>query len=351
MGTGNNREGGSAVNDPDISVVILAFGEEEWLGRAVASVLASEGVSPEVVVVDNGCTSAAVTDLPPDPRLRVVVPESNLGFAGGVNYGARHCGSPVLAMVNSDAEVGARCLSLLRTQLDDPTVGVAGAVITLADDPDHVNSAGNPLHILGLSWAGHLGEPLDSLQLAPPEASVSGACMALTRRVWEQLGGFAPEFFAYCEDLDLCWRARLLGYRVDLVKGARASHHYEFSRNQLKMYLMERNRLVFVLTTYGARTLALLALPLAAFEIAILALAIAQGWGRQKVRGWWWIATHITWLTERRRVLQRTRVVADHALKGFWTAVFDSNQMPLPPAARPLESLLQGWWRLASHML
>jgi len=332
------------MDSPEISVVVLAYGEEEWLDDAVASVLASEGVTLEVVVVDNGCTSAAVAALPDDPRLRVVVPRSNLGFAGGVNFGARHCTAPVLAMVNSDSEVEPGCLALLRRRMYDPAVGIAGAVIMLSDEPGLVNSAGNPLHVLGLSWAGHLREPVEGLSRVHAEASVSGACMAVRRELWDRLGGFPPEFFAYCEDLDLCWRTRLLGMRVDLVLGARAHHHYEFSRNDLKMYLMERNRLAFVLTTYGSRTLSVLALPLAAFEVAMVALAIRQGWGPQKVRGWWWLLTHVTWLRQRRRTLQGSRVVPDSELRRFWTPVFDSNQMPLPAVARPLEVLLIAWW-------
>ncbi|NCD19559.1 MAG: glycosyltransferase family 2 protein [Actinobacteria bacterium] len=332
---------------PEISVVVLAYGEEDWLGDAVASVLASEGVSLELVVVDNGCTSDAVAALPDDPRLRVLVPPTNLGFAAGVNFGAQHCAAPLLAMVNSDAEVRRDCLALLQRRLEDPAVGIAGAMILLADKPGFINSAGNPLHVLGLSWAGHLGEPLEGLGGIRPEASVSGACMVVRRDLWDRLRGFPPEFFAYFEDLDLCWRTRLLGLRVDLVPEAQALHHYEFSRNDLKMYLLERNRLAFVLTTYGSRTLLLLALPLAAFEIAMVGVAAVQGWGRQKVRGWWWIATHTQWLRERRRAIQTNRVVPDRHLERFWMPEFDSSQMPLPRGARPLQSLLTAWWTVA----
>lgn len=336
---------------PEISVVLLAYGEEEWLGDAVASVLASEGVSVEVVVVDNGCTSDAIVTLPDDPRLRVVVPATNLGFAGGVNFGASHCMAPLLAMVNSDAEVEPDCLDLLRRHLEDPAVGIAGAVILLADKPGFVNSAGNPLHVLGLSWAGHLGEPVAGLGDVRPPASVSGACMAVRRELWDRLHGFPPEFFAYFEDLDLCWRTRLVGLRVDLVTEARALHHYEFSRNDLKMYLMERNRLAFVLTTYGGRTLAVLAVPLVAFDAAISLLAVAQGWGKQKFRGWWWLATHASWLRARRRRVQESRLVPDRELRQFWTTTFDSNQMPLPEAAHPLEVMLRAWWGAGSHLI
>lgn len=351
MGPQHDAGDQEIVNKVDVSVVILAFGEEEWLGRAVDNVLASEDIAVEVVVVDNGCTSDAVARLAPDTRLRVVTPAKNLGFAGGVNLGAAHTSAPVIAMVNSDAEVAPSCLSLLHRRLDDPSVGIAGAVILLADEPELVNSAGNPLHVLGLSWSGHLREPLESLTRVKAEAGVSGACMALRREVWDRLGGFPEEFFAYHEDIDLCWRARLLGLRVDLVLGATAVHHYEFSRNDLKMYLMERNRIAFIVTTYGPRTLVVLAVPLMAFELAMSVLALSQGWGRQKLEGWRWLISHAGWLRERRGRLQGSRLVGDRHLARYWTTRFDSSQMPLPAAARPLDWILAVWWGILRHTI
>ncbi|MCP6286175.1 glycosyltransferase, partial [Klebsiella pneumoniae] len=71
------------------------------------------GVSLEIVLVDNGCTTSAVADVTGRPGVRVVRPEKNLGFAGGVNLGARESRAPFIAMVNSDAEVEPDCLRLL----------------------------------------------------------------------------------------------------------------------------------------------------------------------------------------------------------------------------------------------
>lgn len=329
------------------TVLMLAFGQEEYLHEAMAAVLASVEVELEVVLVDNGCTSDAVRTLPPDPRVHILTPPTNLGFTGGMNHAARHAVGGPLVLVNSDAEVEPRAVAELVAALRKPGTGIAGACIVLADDPATVNSAGNPLHPLGLCWAGGLDEPVAAHQVPGPQASVSGACLAVDRDVWDDLGGLAPELFAYMEDLDLCWRAWQRGLTVEYVPAARAAHHYEFSRSPLKMYLLERNRLIFVLTTYGARMLLLMALPLLAFEIAIVAVAVAQGWGRAKVRGWWWLITHVGSVGRRRRLVQSSRKVPDRLLVHLITDRFDSNQMPLPPAAAPLEGLLRLWWRMA----
>ncbi|MGN8245651.1 glycosyltransferase [Cellulomonas soli] len=331
-----------------VSVVMLAFGDEPYLADAVAAVLASVEVDVELVLVDNGAAGDSVERAlrGTDGRVRLLTPPTNLGFTGGVNLGVSETTAPVVALVNSDAIVQPRALAELVRALDDPEVGLVSGLVRLAASPDQVNTVGNPVHVLGLSWAGHLGDPVADHQQAVDIASVTGATMAIRRTVWDALGGFPEEYFAYLEDLELSWRAWQRGLRVRFVPTAVSDHHYEFSRSPLKMYLVDRNRLLFVLTCYSGRTLALLALPLVAFDIALLAVSVAQGWGRQ----WWkarvWVLSHPGWLRSRRRTVQSARLVADAALVPRWTDTFDTTQMPLPPGGGAIEKVLQLYWRL-----
>lgn len=334
-----------------ISVLMLAYGEEAYLREAVAAVLASTGVDLELVLVDNGCTTDAVERLPVDARLRVEVPGTNLGFTGGVNHAARIATGDVLVLVNSDAEVAPDAIALLVERVADPAVGLAGACIRLADDPGTVNSAGNPLHVLGLSWAGAMGRPAAEVSDVREVASVSGAGLAVRREVWEALDGFPTPYFAYLEDLELAWRCWQRGLRVELVPEAVVLHHYEFARTPLKMYLLERNRLLVLLTCHQARTLALLAVPLLAFEAAIAVVAAAQGWGGQKARGWRWVIRHRRWVRDRRRAVQAARTVPDRDLVHLLSDRFDPAQTPLPRAASPLEWVLRVYWSAARRLV
>ncbi|GAA1629254.1 glycosyltransferase family 2 protein [Georgenia ruanii] len=336
---------------PQLSVIMLAYGEEEWLGAAVDAVLASTGVSLEIVLVDNGCTSDAVSRVAGREGVRVIRPSTNLGFAGGVNLGVRESRAPFIAMVNSDAEVEPDCLRLLVERAGDESVGIAGALVLLADQPNKVNSAGNPLHVLGLCWAGQMGEDAARVPEVADVASASGATMVLRRTVWDDLGGFPGQFFAYLEDLELSWRCWQRGLRVEVLADARVRHHYEFGRSPLKMYLVERNRWLFLLTCHELKTLALLALPLLAFDVALLAVAASQGWARQKVRSWGWVLRHPGWIRRRRRLVQGTRTVSDQHLTRLLTDRFDPAQMALPAAAQPLESLLRAYWRLVRPLV
>lgn len=292
---------------------MLAWGDEPVLVEAVRAALASTGAEVDVVLVDNGCTSDALSVLDGEPGVTIVRPGSNLGFAGGCNYGARHAEGEVLAFVNGDAVVRPTALARLAAALDD-TVGLATASLRLYDQPEVMNSAGNPVHYTGLSWAGGFGRPASEFEVARDVASATGAATVCLAERFASLGGFCEPMFAYCEDTDLSLRSWQRGWRVVYVPDAVVLHRYEFSRNPLKFYLLERNRLFLLLTLFQAHTLALLALPLVGLEIAMLATAIRGGWGRQKVAGWWWLLRHVKLVRGRRHEVQSTRRMPDSYL-------------------------------------
>ncbi|MEA2702425.1 MAG: hypothetical protein QOD63_370, partial [Actinomycetota bacterium] len=189
-----------------VSVVIPAFGDDPWLERAVRSVLESTGVEADAVVVDNGADPAAVARLAEVAGVTVVRPGTNLGFAGGCNAGAAVAAGDVVAFLNQDAVLDPGALRALAAVACRPDVGIATASIRLADDPDTLNSAGNPLHFLGFGWAGGYGEPAAAHDEACDVLAASGTGMALRAEVWAALGGFAEEYFAYLEDTELSLR-------------------------------------------------------------------------------------------------------------------------------------------------
>lgn len=307
---------------PRVTAVILAWGDEPVLEESVRAVLASEDVRPDVVLVDNGCTSGAVDHLSAVAGVTVVRPGENLGFAAGCNLGARHASGDYLAFVNGDAVVCSDALGRLVAGLGED-VGLTTASLRLYDEPETINSAGNPVHYLGLSWAGgHGGSAAAHEREHPgPEdvASATGAATVVRADRFAALGGFCEPMFAYCEDTDLSLRCWQHGWRVVLVPDAIVRHRYEFSRNPHKLFLLERNRLLMVLTVYSWRLLAVVLAPLLAMEVAMLATAVKDGWAGRKVAGWWWLLRHAALVRRRRREVQAARVVPDTRLATLLT--------------------------------
>lgn len=335
---------------PRVSIVIVAFRSGPALARCLDS-LEWQDEELEVIAVDNGAVDDEISRAAARSRVRVVSPGGNAGFAAGCNAGARVARGDVLLFLNPDTVVGDGAVRELADTVDDPTVGIAMPRLRLLDDPGTLNSSGNVVHVAGFGWAGGHGERVNGTGPVGDVPYATGAALAIRARVFAELGGFTDELFLYHEDLELGWRARLSGLRVVVNPRADVFHDYEFSRNRLKRYYLERNRLVFVLSAYSGRTLALLAPVLIGAEVAMAALAAREGWLREKTAGWRWLARNARWLARHRTETQAMRRVSDRALAAHLTPKLDPAMIEAPAVVAPLNRLVSGYWSLARRAL
>lgn len=334
-----------------VTAVMVAYGAEPWLEQSVAAVLASSDVIADVVLVDNGDTSGAIERLTGRPGVHIVRPGSNTGFAGGCNAGAAVAGGEVLALVNPDVVVEAFTLARLATAALKPRSGIVTGSIRLGHNRDLMNSAGNPVHYLGLAWAGGHDEPAARHDAGKLVASASGACCALRLSVWNELGGFEPAYFAYHEDVELSLRCWQRGLDVVYVPDAVALHHYEFARNQVKYELLERNRWLTVLTVYSSRTLLLLSPALLGVELLLLGAATAQGWLPAKLSGYRWLVKNAGLIRTRREQVQRERLRSDAQLTWLFSARFSPTNLGSVPGLPILNALLAVYWTVIRRLL
>jgi len=315
-------------------------------------VLASEGVLAHVWLVDNGNPTDALRSLNEDPRLTVLRPGGNLGFAGGVNYGACFGRAQTLAVLNADARAAPEALARLVAVAGEPGVGIAAASLRLAGQPEVLNSAGNPLHVSGLSWAGANGQLAadhDRRQAAP---IASGAAFAIRRDRWAQLGGFWTALFTYHEDTDLSVRCWQRGWRVEYVPDAVVEHEYEFGANPRKLAHVERNRLLLLATLYEGRTLVLLAPLLVVAEIALCGWAMRDGWLGLKLAGWAWIWRHRRDVADRRACVQGQRSLGDRDLSWLFSPRLDNAVVALPDGLlQVVNPALSAYWSVVRRWL
>jgi GT2 family glycosyltransferase len=337
------------VSLPIVDVVVVAYGSERFLPTCLTSVLGSVDIEVRIVVVDNGCTRTDLPELTADPRVLLHQPGENLGFAAGCNVGAAVLSGEFVALVNSDAQVAPRALAALIGALRDD-VGLVTGCVLLADADEVVNAAGNPVHFLGASWAGGYGDRQEQHASPKDVASVSGAAAAVRRDLWDQLGGFEPSLFLYCEDMDLSLRVWQRGLRVRYVPSAVVWHHYEFSRTERKLYFLERNRLAVILTVLQGRTLLLMLPALFATELALIAAAAAQGRVRAKLSGYGWLIRHGWYLRERRRRVQAQRRRPDSWYAHVLTGRIDSP-VAQGPAVAAANLVLPAYWRAIRRLL
>ena len=342
MGEGVARRAGS------LSVVVVAYHSGPALARCLDA-LRHDVPEANVIVVDNGGARDEIDD--EWERLRVVSPQENLGFAAGANRGAAETDDDVLVFLNPDTVVMPGALRRLAKRLEDPAIGVAMARLQLLDRPGVLNSGGTVVHVSGLAWAGRFGEPADGIRALEDVPAASGAALAIRRETFDALGRFTPELFMYQEDVELSWRAHLSGLRVVVDPTADVLHEYDFGRHATKIALLERNRLIFVLTAYSMRLLLLLGPMMALGELAMLVLAARRGWLRGKLGGWWWLIRHPRWLVRHRRETQRLRKARDRALARFLTPVLDPKVASVPRGIGSVNRLLVPYWSLVRRAL
>jgi GT2 family glycosyltransferase len=331
-----------------VSVVTVAYRTGSALTRCLDSLA---GEADDVLVVDNGGGGPEIDEARRAEGVRVLDPEENLGFGGANNLAASEAAGDVLVFLNPDTVVAPGAVAQLARTLEDPKVGIAMARLRLLDDPETLNSSGVVLHVTGIGWAGGFGEPAETLDRLHDVPAPSGTAMASRAETFRELGGFAEELFMYLEDLELGWRARLAGYRVVLDPGADVFHEYEYDRNPRKSYFLERNRLVFLLSSYSGRQLLLLSPVLLATELGMVALAAKEHWLRDKVAGWGWLARNAGLVVRRRRKTQQLRRVRDRDLAAYLTPTFSPGMVPVPALLRAANPAVRGYWKLVKKLL
>lgn len=233
-----------------VSVVIVNYRTPTLTERAVHSALG--GGAGDVVVVDNASAdgSAAMLSAIRDVRVRVVENDRNAGFGAAADLGAQQASGDVLLFLNSDARLRSDAVSILAAEVERAAGRAIVGPRLVGEDGDIQRSAGlvpkpDDLLVRGLGIH-HLGRALGRLPLVGRLLSgnriameydqaitatgpigvsmVSGACMAIGREAFEELGGFDQRYFMYFEDADLCRRATRAGWPVRYVPNAIVDH-------------------------------------------------------------------------------------------------------------------------------
>jgi GT2 family glycosyltransferase len=336
-----------------VSVVIVAFNSGPALSRCLDSlrVERDRGTALEAIVVNNGQGGAEIEEAHEREFVRVLEPGRNLGYAAASNLGAEAATGEILLFLNPDTVVVAGALDELVRTLAEEGVEMAMPRLLLLDDPSKLNSSGCAIHIAGLGWSSGFGRPAATLTTDREITYANGSVLAIPRDRFSELGGFTPELFVYHEDLELGWRGRMRGWRVVINPRADVMHEYAHGRNPTKNYFMERNRLIFVTTAYSGRMLLVLAPLLVTAELGLSAVALREGWFRDKVRGWAWCLSNARWIREHRRALQGARTLPDRCLAPFLTPVVDPAMIEVPRVITALNPLLRAYWSLARRLL
>ena len=277
-----------ASSETAIAVVLVTFQSARDLAMCLGSLERAAGPHPlEVVVVDNASTDASV-EIARGYGAKVLENHANLGLSRAINAGVEITGAPWLLIVNPDTWLSPGSLRrLLATATSDPKIGCVGPHLANPDGSDYPTGRRFPSLLMGALHAAlapvwpdnpatrryHMVEADRSRPLDVDW--VSGACMLIRRRAFEEVGGFDPGYFMYFEEMDFCLRLHRAGWQVVFDPLAEVKHVVGGSTRSApyrKVVHHHRSALRFYCRRY-ARDPRLVMAPLVAGFLAVRAVA------------------------------------------------------------------------------
>ena len=198
------------------SIIIPNWNGERFLNTCLGSLRRQSLDNFEILLVDNGSTDGSVSFVERSfPEVRVISLEENRGFSAAVNAGIRSANTEYVALLNNDTQAEPGWLEALWQAAErHPEASLFASRLVDFQDQRVLDGAGDALRRSGLPYRlGH--RELDRGQF-DREAFVFGACAAAAlyrRSLFEEIGLFDEDFFAYCEDGDVSFRAQLAGHR------------------------------------------------------------------------------------------------------------------------------------------
>lgn len=242
-----------------IAIVILNWNGQKMMEQYLPSVVKYSADEAAVIVADNASTDSSMEMLSRHfPMVRQIKLDRNYGFAEGYNRALREVEAEYYLLLNSDVEVTHHWLTPL-TEFMDSHPDVAACQPKLLsmnrrDNFEYAGAAGGLLDRYGYPFC--RGRIFDTVEQDEGQyddtASVvwaTGACMMVRSADYWKAGGLDGRFFAHCEEIDFCWRLRIMGRKVCCVPDSEVYHLGGGTLpkgNPMKTYLNFRNNLTML---------------------------------------------------------------------------------------------------------
>ena len=212
-----------------VAVIVVNKNGRHHLADCFQSLVAQTYSNFEIILVDNDSVDDSVPYVQANfPQVQIICLETNAGFAAGNNIGIQATEAPWIATLNNDTKVDSNWLTeLALAAQSNERVGMCASKMLFYDRPHLINSTGICVDRAGIAWDRRGGEADDEREEAAVPVFGPSAGAALYRRsMLNEIGLFDEDYFAYLEDVDLAWRARLVGWRCLYAPTAVVYHRH-----------------------------------------------------------------------------------------------------------------------------
>lgn len=247
------------MNKPTVAVVIVHWNRRQLLEQFLPSVLASTYSNLKIFVADNASTDDSVAYIKSYfPQVSVIQLNKNYGYAGGYNEALKEVKADYYVLLNNDIEVPAGWIEpVIDLMEQQPNVGACQPKMIDYRNRnlfEYAGACGGFIDTLGYVFCrGRIFESLETDHNQYNEAKqifwATGACLFVRAELFHKAGGFDEHFFAHMEEVDLCWRIQLNGYKLMAVPSSQVYHVGGGTLNKMspqKTYLNFRNNLIML---------------------------------------------------------------------------------------------------------
>ena len=215
----------------EITVVIPNYNGMKYLPGCMTSLCERQEDAPEyeVLIIDNASVDGSVEYLQKEwcgEGVRLISLPENTGFCHAVNLGIREAKTPYVILLNNDTKAEAGFVRGLYDAIrENEKIFSVSAKMLMWDRPELIDDAGDRYCVLGWAYSRGKGRPAADYDKSVPVFSACGGAAIYRRSVFEEIGYFDEEHFAYLEDLDIGYRARIYGYENRYEPKAAVLHY------------------------------------------------------------------------------------------------------------------------------
>jgi hypothetical protein len=307
------------------SIIVLNYNGRLLLDDCLRSIEKQSYTNFETILVDNNSTDDSVDYVSKYyPSIRVIKNSKNDGTAGGFNFGAQCANGEYLLFLCNDISIETDIVEKMLGAIEsNDEISICGAKNLSFWEHDKIDNVGHTIDIFGFPHPRGSGQK-DRGQFDNQRGvcAVSGTCLMISKSLFRDLGGFDPSYFTLVDEIDLCWRARLWGYKVYVAINAKMYHKVSVTLRKLNRgklrYLSERNTLRTLIKNYSGRTLAKILPPyfgIIFMEISFYLSLTKVNLAAALVRSIFWNIFHFPDTWRLRMYVQSKRKVSDSSLK------------------------------------
>lgn len=234
---------------PLASVIVLNFNGEKIIERCLEHLLCQSYPKVEIVVVDNASSDGSLDILSryaSEGRICLIKSSTNLGVAGGRNFGVTKACGDVIAFIDNDGYAHQNWLECAVAKLfSKPDIGAVSSLVFFNKRKIILNGAGGTINYRGYGADRCFNTPYESAPMPREVLYPMGCGMVLRREAVEAIGALDELLFNYYDDVEVGIRTWRRGFRVVLCPNAWVDHDFSYSDkfNRNKVLLCERNRI------------------------------------------------------------------------------------------------------------